>query len=69
MPGNRIGNCLRISGDHRDPDTKSMKFGNGFTGFGPNLIFNCESSEQSALSYGIENRLPIGCPWVTLETD
>jgi hypothetical protein len=46
-----------------------MKFGNGFTRFAPNLIFNCESSEQSALSYGIENRLPVGCPWVNLETD
>ncbi len=23
-----------------------MKFGDGFTGFGPNFIFNCESSEQ-----------------------
>jgi hypothetical protein len=26
-----------------------MKFGDGFTRFGPNLIFNGESSEQSAL--------------------
>src|SRR5258708_36428911 len=47
-----------------------MKFADGLTGFGPNLIFNCESSEQSALSDGIENRLsvcrPCGCEFFNL---
>jgi hypothetical protein len=61
-PGDRIGNRLRISGDHRDPDTKLRKFGDGPTGYWPNFDFNCESSEQPALTDGIENRLPIGCP-------
>src|SRR6266481_1772952 len=60
--GDRIGDCLGISGDHRDPDTKLMKFGDRFTRFGPNLIFECESSEQSALSDGIEDRLSVCCP-------
>jgi probable HAF family extracellular repeat protein len=40
-----------------------MKFGDGFTRFGPNLIFNGESTEQSAFLNSIENRLPIRCPF------
>jgi hypothetical protein len=31
-----------------------MKFGDGFTGFGPNLVFNGESTEHSAFRSGIE---------------
>jgi hypothetical protein len=44
-PGDRIGNRFRIAGDHRDADAKPMKFSDGFTGFGPNLVFHGESSE------------------------
>jgi hypothetical protein len=51
-PGDRIRNRLRISSDHRHADTKPMKFGDGFTGFGPNLIFNCESSEKCMAKTG-----------------
>ena len=39
-----------------------MKFSDGFTGFGSNLVFNCESSEQPTLSERIENRLPVRRP-------
>jgi len=40
----------RVAGDHRDADTKPMKFSDGFTGFGPNLVFHHESSEYSRIS-------------------
>ena len=39
-----------------------MKCRNGFAQFGPNLIFNCESSKQPVICDGIENRLPIRRP-------
>src|SRR5437660_577817 len=39
-----------------------MKFGDGFTGFGPNFIFNCECSEQPVLSHSVQNCFPIRCP-------
>ena len=46
-----------------------MKCRNGFARFGPNLIFNRESSEQPVICDGIENRLPIrrpcGCQFST----
>ncbi len=57
-----LANRLRISSDHGNPDTKPVKFGDGFFRFGPNLIFNCEGTEQSPFCNGIENCLPIGCP-------
>ena len=39
-----------------------MKRRNGIAQFGPNLIFNRESSEQPVICDGIENRLPIRRP-------
>jgi hypothetical protein len=36
-PGDRIGYRFRIAGDHRNADTKPMKFRDGFTGFGPKV--------------------------------
>jgi len=64
-----FGNALWYSYDYSidtpnelHADTKLRKFGDGLTGYRPNLVFNCESSEQPALSDGIEKRLPIGCP-------
>jgi hypothetical protein len=36
-----------------------MQFGDGFTRFEPNLIFNGKSSEQLAFSDDIENSFPI----------
>ena len=35
-----------------------MKFRDGLIGFGPNLVFDCESSEQSPFGDDVENRLP-----------
>ena len=39
-----------------------MKFLNGFIGFGPNLIFDGESSEQFPFGDDIENRLSFRMP-------
>jgi hypothetical protein len=45
--GDRIRNRLGVSGDHCDPDSKAMKFCDGFTGLRPNLIFDADDAEQS----------------------
>lgn len=42
--------------NHGDLDTKPMKFGDCFPGFGPNLIFDGEISNLLAFRNVIENR-------------
>src|ERR1019366_9545207 len=54
--------CLGIPGDHCDLDTKLMKFRDGFMGFGPNLVLDSESAEQSPVCDDRENRLSLGRP-------
>src|ERR1035437_9628333 len=60
--GDRIGHRLGIPGDHCDPDTKLMKFRDGFMGFGSNLVLNGESAEQSPVCDHREDSLSLGRP-------
>ena len=36
-----------------------MKFSDSFLGFGPNLIFDGESTQHPAFRYGVENGLTL----------
>jgi hypothetical protein len=54
-PGDRIGHCLGISGDHCDPDTKAMKFLDGLLDSGriSSSTAKAPSSFPSAMSAAV----------------
>jgi hypothetical protein len=60
--GDRTGNRVRISGNHRDPDTEAMKFTYGFKRLGSDLVFSSKCTEHSLSRDDIQNCFSVCCP-------